>query len=151
MERRMGVWIDRREAVLVTLHPGGEKVERLESGVFGTMESHRGVPGDASHERGLEQELARFYERVVDQVQRADLLVVLGPGAARNQFAAHFRARYLHFAALSVEAAPRMTEPQLIGRLRRRLAALADGIAGARAAALRIDHPYAGEPRPAGE
>jgi hypothetical protein len=151
MERRIGLWIDRREALVVSLLPGGESIEQIESGIFGTMESQRGVPGDESHQRGLELQLSHFYDRVVDQVRRADLLVVLGPGAARNQFAARFRERYPSFAALSVEAAPRMTEPQLIGRVRRRISALADTLAATRTAPVELPQEFTSEYSPAGE
>jgi len=151
MERRIGLWIDRREAVVVSLLPGGETIERIESGIFGTMESQRGVPGDESHQRGLELQLAHFYDRVVDHVRRADMLVVLGPGAARNQFANRLRERMPSFGPLSVEAAPRMTEPQLIGRVRRRVAALADNLAATRTPPPERPRELTTEYRPAGE
>jgi hypothetical protein len=147
----MGLWIDRREALVVTLLPGGESIERIESGVFGTMESHRGVPGDASHQRGLELELAHFYDHVVEQVRRADLLVVLGPGAARNQFATRLRERFPGFGALSVEPAPRMTEAQMIARMRRRIAALADIVASRRMVVVERPEPMRSELSPSGE
>ncbi|MFM7321763.1 MAG: hypothetical protein ACKO5K_09600 [Armatimonadota bacterium] len=120
MEKRMGVWIDRREATLVTLLPGGEKIERIESGVFGTMEAHRGVPGDGARERSLDHQLLAFYDRVIEAVKRADRLVVLGPGAARHHFIARLVHRHPRMAAPLVGAAPRLTESQLVLRVRER-------------------------------
>lgn len=121
MEVRMGVWIDRREALLVTLLPGGERLERIESGVFGTLEAHRGVPGDGARERALDHQLLAFYDRVIDAVRRADRLVVLGPGAARHHFVARLVHRHPRSRAPLVGAAPRLTEPQLVLRIRERL------------------------------
>lgn len=120
MEKRMGVWIDRREAILVTLLPGGEKIERIESGVFGTMEAHRGVPGDGGRERSLDHQLLAFYDRVIEAAKRADRLVVLGPGAARHHFVARLVHRHPRMQAPLVGGAPRLTEPQLVLRIRER-------------------------------
>jgi len=130
MEKRMGVWIDRREAVLVTLLPGGEKIERMESGVFGTMEAHRGVPGDGGRERSLDHQLLAFYDRVIDAVKRADRLVVLGPGAARHHFVARLVHRHPRLPSPLVGGAPRLTESQLVLRVRERFREAAAAVDG---------------------
>lgn len=103
---QMGVWIDHRMAKVFRVvdgrTPRSEEVLRIESdaeevrksatGHIGNMPAHGvGGAGDSKHRRAenrRDQSLTDFYKRVSDAVAEADMLVIIGPGAAREEFAA---------------------------------------------------------------
>ncbi|MCB9843144.1 MAG: hypothetical protein H6812_07780 [Phycisphaeraceae bacterium] len=103
--KRMGVWIDHRHARLfevsgkkaleasetARLESGAEEVPRSTTGHVTNMPAH-GVGGSgesarrhAEHRR--EHALADYFKRVSDPLSDADLIVILGPGSARQELA----------------------------------------------------------------
>jgi len=103
--KRMGVWIDHRQARVfdisgkkalkatetARLESGAEEVPRSTTGHVANMPAH-GVGGSgesarrhAEHRR--EHALAEYYKRVSDAFSDADLIVIMGPGHARQELA----------------------------------------------------------------
>ncbi len=65
------------------------------------------------------QQLDRYYDEVIGRIGTPDALFVVGPGEARLELTA----RLGHVAALSacavdVEAADRLTEPQIVAKVK---------------------------------
>lgn len=120
MQNMTGVWIDRREAVVVTLTPSGEDVERIDSDLSGALEPHRGVPGDGGRQRSLDKHLAAYYDRVIDHLRGVELLLILGAGEAKHAFADRVVHRLPGVRVVAIEAADRVTGPQLIHLVRSR-------------------------------
>jgi hypothetical protein len=122
------LWIDHRKAVVVTISDHGETTRRVDSGVAkhvrysggsGTSGSREGA-GEDTRERHFEGELARYYDEVVSCVRDAEGILVLGPGEARLQLKAHLERAGLGARVVGVEAADKMTEPQIVARVRER-------------------------------
>lgn len=107
---RMGIWIDHRSARVFRVSDGrtprAEEVQRIESdaeevrksatGHMGNMPAHGvGGAGDAMQrrtERRRDQSLAEFYKRISDAVAEADMIVIIGPGPARDELGAAMEA-----------------------------------------------------------
>lgn len=126
------VWIDAREAVIARWRGGEAHLERLHSDVpshhrstghvtYDPAVGHGGLaPKDAGERKRLEH-LTRFVELVATQLPAADELVILGPGTVRDRLAHRVREADRHASRTRVvtcEAAPRLTERQIIARLR---------------------------------
>jgi hypothetical protein len=126
------VWIDAREAVIVRLEGVRAALERVESDVPahhrstghvrhdpGVRHGGGGSPQTAGEPRRLEH-LGRFVEQIVNRLAPDDLLI-LGPGTVREQLErrvreideGHGRSRHI-----SCQAASRLTDRQLVARLR---------------------------------
>ena len=126
------VWIDARDAVIVRRHVGEVLLERLRSDVPAhhrstghvrhdpTVRHGGGGAQDAGEANRLEH-LARFIDLVATHVPAEGALVILGPGTVRDRLGHRIRENEPHTAIgreITVQAADRLTERQLIARLR---------------------------------
>ena len=132
------VWIDSRSAVVLRWHDG-PRVTRHELAVPPHEKSVGHVRHDPSRhgggraQTGLEthrlEHLRQGVERVAADIPGDEDVVVLGPGTVRERLAAHLRGedeksgragmvRGQTVRAIRSEAAQRMTEAQLVERLR---------------------------------
>jgi hypothetical protein len=138
MERiRWGIWIDHAEAILVRFGPDGEAgIRRIESGVAGRAKSTGGMSGfsgqigGASHkkpERRRLNQLSRFYEEVVATVEDADEIAIIGPGKAKKNFETKLRELNADAEVVAVLPADRLTDGQVVARLRKILRVPAPG------------------------
>jgi hypothetical protein len=127
------VWIDAREAKIVRLRRERADVVRLTSDV---PAHHRatgrvrhdpsvrhgggGRPQTAGEPRRLEH-LDRFVADVTDRLAHDGDVLVLGPGTVRERLVRRLRAGDEHHGrqrTISCETAPRLTDRQLVARLR---------------------------------
>lgn len=126
------VWIDAQEALLLRWQSGAE-VTRLTSevpprrrAVSGerrdpTVRAGGGGVADDQVERHRRAHLERFVRDVAALVPPDDRAVILGPGAVKERLAGELTAedrRHGRDRPVTVEPAGRMTEPQLVARLR---------------------------------
>ena len=130
MSRMAGVWIDRERAVIVVLADERTEVTRVASGVRGRVRLSGGSrsktpygPQDVADERSRgrkrSQEFARFFERVIDRIQDVERIIVFGPGEAKHELAkALVRSKRLAGKLVGIEPADKMTEPQIVARVR---------------------------------
>jgi hypothetical protein len=127
------VWIDARDAIIVSWRDDRALVEREES----TVPVHHRATGHIRHDPGVRhggggppqtagephriEHLERFLDRVADRLPPDNDVVILGPGTVRERLErrirlndeGHERARLI-----SCEASPRLTDRQLIARVR---------------------------------
>ncbi len=126
------VWIDAREAVIGHWHAGEVRLERLRSDVPShhrstghvrhdpTVRHGGGAAQDAGEANRLEH-LARFIDLVATHVPADGELLILGPGTVRDRLGNRMRETERHTAGarqITVQTAGRLTEPQLVARLR---------------------------------
>jgi len=131
MNVRIGLWIDRARAILVSLAGRGDpSVRVIESEVEDSRRSFgfEGRPAQGqvhgSPERKFahrrQNELHRFFRQVIKAIGRADEILILGPGLAKGQLHAEIkREPSLAKRVRAVKTVERMTEPQLIALTRR--------------------------------
>ena len=130
MVRKIGVWIDHRKAILVRFEDGVEHVEELDSEVekhvrdAGGSSSGSGghgpqdvVAGD-KRDRKFMNHLNTFYDRVIEQLEHTDGIVILGPGEAKGELDKRITSKEMRKHVLLVEAADKLTAPQLVTKLR---------------------------------
>lgn len=128
------VWIDTEEAIVVRLLDGEASIERIGSEVpprrrsIGhvrrdpTVRQGGGMAQDA-HELHRLEHLTRFIDQVARHVSPDDDLEIIGPGVVRGDLERRVRAvdRQHHVQrAIAGEASARLTDPQLVHRLRER-------------------------------
>jgi len=126
------IWIDAREALIGHWHAGEVRLERLRSDVPShhratghvrhdpTVRHGGGGAQDAGEANRLEH-LARFIDLVATHVPRDGELLILGPGTVRDRLGHRIRETERHTAGareVAIQTAGRLTEPQLVARLR---------------------------------
>ena len=122
MKKEVGLWIDHREAVIVTLKHEGEDIEHVESDVekrvrySGTTENGE---GEDKRDRRIEGHLEHYYDAVIAHLQDATAVLIMGPAEAKNEFHKHLEKHHPQIKIVNVEAADKMTDPQIVAKVRR--------------------------------
>ena len=129
MLNRVGVWIDRRQAIVVRFSDAGEDCIHIQSG----MESQErrasdhpegpfeplNVPSDDTRDRKETAELNKFYDEVISHLRKAHSIYLCGPGEARKQFRNRLEEDRLVTEKVDIEAADSMSDAQLVAKVRK--------------------------------
>jgi hypothetical protein len=114
MPRRVAVWIDHREAILVTFR--GEEVAGEEA-LFSEAGPHTHGGGWAQHriEAHRHEVLKHYYEEVIQHLGPVDEILILGPGQAKHELHQSIdHHKGLRGKVVAVRDAPRLTEREVI-------------------------------------
>jgi hypothetical protein len=126
----MGLWIDHRKAIVVTLSDNGDQVTReILSNVekqLGRIQGKRStgsfesqlVPKDDSQQRGFTKHLKVFYDEVVSCVREAESVLIFGPGEAKGELKNIMEQSNLDERVVVLESADKMTDRQVAARAR---------------------------------
>jgi len=119
MKNVVGLWIDHRQAVIVSLAGGAESIQRVSSGV---ERQHRQAgessPADDARQREMTEELRGYYQEVVSRVRDAESILIFGPGEAKGELRAQLEKERLGARVVGVEACDRLTDPQIVAKVR---------------------------------
>jgi hypothetical protein len=121
MKKEVGLWIDHREATIVTITDGGEAVRRIDSG----MEKHVRFSGGAEQDttedmrdRRFTGHLNQFFQEVITCIRDGDSILIFGPGEAKGELAKRLEGENLTGRIAGIEAADKMTDRQIAARVR---------------------------------
>src|SRR5256885_6964619 len=96
MGTKVGLWIDNRKAIVVTVTDKGEEMELIvstvqkqlrrsgDSPLKGPYEQQQ-VPADASRQRTLTGHLNIYYDAVIACIGDAESILIFGPGEAKGE------------------------------------------------------------------
>ncbi len=89
MKKRVGVWIDHRKAVVVSLTEKGEEIKQMPSGMEKHVRFARGSSEAGSSEDMRDRQFAghfdSYYENVVAEIRDAEAIFLFGPGEAKGE------------------------------------------------------------------
>lgn len=125
MKKEVGLWIDHREAVIVTVaHKGadeGEEIKRISSDMegHGRFSAHapEGSPEDQRDKR-FANHLNRYYDEVIAAIRDADAILILGPGEAKGELKKQLEHEKLSGRIVGIETVDKLTEPQIVAKVR---------------------------------
>jgi hypothetical protein len=128
--RKVGVWIDHRQAIIVALEGGDVEVDTVESGLDGRGRPAGGArsgtpygPQDVINEHALErryaQQLKGYYAEVLERIGDATEVFAFGPARARHELIEAIDASPLH-RQTATETAPcdKLTDAQVVARVK---------------------------------
>jgi hypothetical protein len=128
--KKIGIWIDHRRAVVVTIDEGGESRHVVESDI----ERHAGPEGSrrtstpygpqaTSLERRMELKnrlrITNFFKKVIKGLGQPDHLLVMGPAKAKREFVELLKKTGGRRVKVKMETADRMTEAQVAAKVRK--------------------------------
>lgn len=134
MNTQVGLWIDHRKTTIISMTEQGEETSEIlsnvenqlwrsgDSPVKATYESFQ-VPADNSRQRARTGELNAYYDEVILQIRDADSILIIGPGAAKNELQKRLEDNRLGSKVVGVETVDNLTEPQIIAKVRQHFAA----------------------------
>ena len=127
--KNIGLWIDRKKAVLVIQDDQGENIQQIESGVGRHIRyhgaSHPKSPFSAQYQQGDDQldnkfteQLNKFYESVIAYLREADAILIFGPGEAKGELEKRIAHEKVRAQIVGIEATDKMTQRQIASKVR---------------------------------
>ena len=130
MKKKIGIWIDHKEAILVSVEGGQATVERIES----HAESHfrpsggwkaagtsvaQSVSKEQKADERRKHQFHNFYQMVIKKAGKADNIFIFGPGEAKLGLAKEIeKIKGQHDRIAAVEASDRLTENQIVAKVK---------------------------------
>lgn len=119
MNKKVGIWIDHEEAVIVFVTRGDHEKKEVES----NLQRHPRHSGDSTRaddrlQNNSTEHLNRYYDEVIALIHEAELTFIFGPGEAKGQLEKRLEHAHYKGRVVGVEAADKMTEPQIIAKVR---------------------------------
>jgi hypothetical protein len=131
MRREVGLWIDHRKAVIVTVSDEGEETRLIRSSVErhvrysgGSHSRNPNAPQEVSAEdtrdRRFSEQLSRYYDEVVSCIRDANSIQIFGPGEAKGELEKRLNSSELGGRIVGIETVDKMTDRQIAARVRQR-------------------------------
>ncbi len=133
MSTNVGLWIDHREAIIVSLTDAGEAIELIQSQaekqprragdspLKGSYEPQQ-VPADDRRQRTFASELNTYYDAVITRLRAADAILIFGPGEAKHELKERLDADQLGSRVVGVETIDKLTDNQIAAKVRNHFA-----------------------------
>ena len=129
MKKEIGLWIDHREAVIVSLvgdhedtqviTSDGEKHIRYSGSSHSkTPQGLKEVTSEDQRDRKFGNEMNQFYDEVIALIRDADTIQIFGPGEAKGELEKRIVHAGLKAQVLAVETMDKMTDRQISAKVR---------------------------------
>lgn len=129
MKKDVGLWIDHRRAVIVTIENEVEMTREILSNMekhvrfsSGTHSKDSDVPPGSTAEdmrdRQFENHLNNFYEGIISLIRDAESIWIFGPGEAKVELENHLKQADLGERIVGVETVDKMTDHQIAAKVR---------------------------------
>jgi hypothetical protein len=125
MKKEVGLWIDHREAFLVTLTDNGEETTRIYSDIertpkfSGSSRSAGSQDAENMQDRQTTNNLGRYYDAIIGHIRDADTIRIFGPGEAKGELEKRLKSKNLNHGIVSVETTDKLTDPQIAAKVRK--------------------------------
>ena len=129
MKKKIGLWIDSREAVIVALTDKGEQITHIKSDAEKQIRFAGGSRQDglqtteAVRGKKLDAELGQYFDDITAHIRDAELIQIFGPGDAKNELAKQLEKDGLKDRIVDVETVDNMTDNQIAAKVRERFLA----------------------------
>jgi hypothetical protein len=121
MSHKVGIWIDHKKAVIVSVSEARVSATTLESEV-GPHPRYSGRPdggGEKKYQARHGQHLHRYYDEVIGLIGDPEELLIFGPGEAKLELKERLsRSTALSEYTVKVATADKLTEPQILAKVR---------------------------------
>lgn len=127
MKKEAGLWIDHREAVIVTVTDAGEEIKRIKSNLEKRVRYSGGSRSNGSQREPEDQRdrryvdhLNKYYAEVIAYIREAESILLFGPGEAKGEIEKRLVSEALGGRIVGIETVDKMTEPQIAAKVRER-------------------------------
>jgi stalled ribosome rescue protein Dom34 len=123
MTRQVGLWIDHKEAFVVTIGVDGEEAKRIRSGMekhvrfSGSSDSAEGSADD-QRDRQFKAHLDQYYDEVITKIRDAESILLLGPGEAKGELEKRLMKKGLGERIVGIETVDKMTAREISAKVR---------------------------------
>ena len=126
MKRKVGLWIDHRTTIIVTLSNKTEEIKLITAhlekdarpSAGWAAHSGRDYKSEDLQDRRFMAHLDRYYDEVISFIRDAESILILGPGEAKGELKKRMESKGLQGRIVGVETVDEMTEPQIAAKVR---------------------------------
>ena len=130
MKREVGLWIDHRKSIIITLVNGSEMAREIRSNIekhirfSGNPQSktnlipHRATAEDI-RDRRFTDHLGKYYEGVILSIRDADSIWIFGPGEAKVELGKQLQGEDLGERIVGIENVNKLTTRQIAAMVRK--------------------------------
>ena len=129
MKKIVGLWVDHRKAIIVTVTEKGEETKLILSNVdkqpgrsggirSTTPYESQQVPADDSRERKFTGHLNTYYDEVIECIRNAESILIFGPGEAKGELKKRLNRNNLDARIVGTETVDKMTDRQIAAKVR---------------------------------
>lgn len=130
MKKLVGLWIDRKKAVILTLEEKKEQLKQIQSNMESNVRFRGGARAKTPYgaqffaaedqkDRRLGEHLKKYYGEVVANIRDAAAILIMGPGEAKFEFEKRLVHERIGTKIAVVEAADKLTERQFAAKVRK--------------------------------
>lgn len=127
MSKKVGLWLDRNKAVIVSITDNGEERKRITSDMEHYVLYSTVVPGDGSPENIRDKRfwnhLGEYYDKIIAHIRDATEIQIFGPEVAKYELQKHLESEGLSERIVSIEDADKLTDLQIATRVQKRFPA----------------------------
>ncbi|MBL8156382.1 MAG: hypothetical protein JNM70_19535 [Anaerolineae bacterium] len=124
MNKQVGLWIDHRQAVIVTIVEREVEIKRITSNIEKHVRySGKDTPttrtqsgGDSAEDirdRRFDNHLDQYYDEVISYLRDASSILLLGPGEAKGELHKRLTDQHLDGQVVGIETKDKMTDVQI--------------------------------------
>lgn len=128
MKKEVGLWIDHREAFIVTLQNGREETRQITSDMekhvrfssgkhFDSTAGTQGSTAEDVRDRQFGDHLDVYYDGIVSLIRDADSIWILGPGEAKVELENRLKHAGLGARVVGIQTEEKLTIPQIIAKV----------------------------------
>ena len=143
MRTKVGLWIDHRKAIIVTVTDKGEEIGLTISAVQRQLRRSgdsplkgpydpQQVPADDSRQRTFPGHLTIYYDAVLACIGEAESILIFGPGEAKRELKKRLERNNLGGRIAGVETVDKMTNRQIAAKVRKHFAEKRSAIGSSR-------------------
>lgn len=127
MDKKVGIWVDHRKAVIVTITDRAaatqeissnmEKYEGFSSSKARNIDDSQGSSAEDMRDRKFGNHLNKYYNGIVSVIRDADSIWIFGPGEAKAELENQLKKDGLGARIVGIYPADKMTTPQIIAKV----------------------------------
>ena len=123
MKREVGLWIDHRKTVFVTIENEVEVTREIRSNMekhvrFSTVNTSQGSTAEDMRDRQFGNHLIGYYEGIISFIRNADSIWIFGPGEAKVELEKRLKREDLGGRIVGIETVGKMTDHQIAAKVR---------------------------------
>ena len=124
MNKQVGLWLDRKKAVIVSIANNVEAKRIITSDMEHYVLYSTVIPGDDSPEeirdRRFWNHLGEYYDKIIAHIRDATEIQIFGPAEAKYELEKHLESEGLAIHIVSMEDAEKMTDLQIAIKVQKR-------------------------------
>ena len=124
MDKKVGLWLDRNKAVIVSITNNVEARSIITSDMENYILYSTIAPGDGSPEnirdRRFWNHLDEYYDKIIAHIRDATEIQIFGPEIAKYELQKHLESEGLAGRIVSVEDADKLTDLQIATKVQKR-------------------------------